>query len=100
MHISIKRSGGYAGLTEQLADLDTAGLDAPGKKQLEQLVLNLGFFSLPANASAETVGADFLQYEITIKEGTQAHTVIFADDNRPATSALRDFVKTVVDLTA
>ncbi len=96
MNISLKRSGGFAGLQENLANIDTAKLPASEAQRLEQSVQGLGFFDLPAAISAGGVGADFFRYEITVVQGERRHSVAFADDDSPATAQLRGFVETLI----
>jgi len=98
MKISVKRSGGFAGLTENLADLDTERLDAAAARQAEQAVQRLGFFNLPATVPAGGIGADLFHFEITVTRGDRQHTVAFDDDDGPVTGPLRRFVETMVQM--
>lgn len=98
MKISVKQSGGFAGLTEKIADLDTAQMDVTSAQHVEQAVQNLGFFNLPNTISGGGIGADFFQYEITVTEGERQHTVIFHDDDTPVTVPLRRFVEILIKL--
>ena len=95
MKILVKRSGGYAGLEETVAEEDTTRLDAATAQRIEQLVQSLGFFNLPAVISSEGVGADLFHYEITIMQGNQQHTVSFNDDDSQSTVALKSLVETI-----
>ena len=67
MQVSVKRSGGFAGLTEEVAAVETAQLDAAAAQQVEQLIQSVGFFDLPATISGGTIGADLFRYEITVE---------------------------------
>ena len=95
MNISVKRSGGFAGLTENLADLDTKQIDTAAAQRVEQLVQSLEFFNLPATISGGGIGADFFHYEITVIQNDRQHTIAFDDDDSPVTAPLRRFVETL-----
>ncbi len=92
MQISVKRSGGFAGLTENLADVNTATLPAGVKQQVEGAVKSLDFFQLPAAVPDQAVGADYQQYEITVSDGGRQHKVTFYDDESPGVAPLRNLV--------
>ena len=91
MNISIKKSGGFAGITEDLGTIDTAKLGAGAARQVEQTVREIGFFDLPGTISGG-VGADLFRYEITVMDGDREHTVTFEDDGSPETAPLRSLV--------
>jgi hypothetical protein len=98
MKVSVKRSGGYAGLTEEVAAIETAQLDAAAAQQVEQIIQSVGFFDLPATISDGTIGADLFSYEITVSEGDRQHTVTFTDDESPETAPLRRLVETLTEM--
>ncbi len=98
MQVVIKRSGGFAGLSEEIASVDTGKLNATAAREVEKLVSDVGFFNLPRNPPGQKVGADFMQYEVTVTDQSRQHTVIFNDDDSPATAPLRDFVKRISQL--
>lgn len=93
MRISVKRTGGFAGLSEQIADLDTDSLDPPRAREIERLVNEAGFFALPAQVPGGEVGADIMIYEITVTAGRRQHTVAFVGDDRPEITPLRRLVE-------
>ena len=80
MRISVKRSGGFAGLDER------ATVDTTNNRALEPLVRDARFFALPARLGAE--GLDFVLYEVEVVDGERRHTVTFPDDGSPETRAL------------
>lgn len=98
MKISVKRSGGYAGLTENIADLDTTQLEETAAQQVKQLVESVGLFDLPSTIAGGALGADFFHLEITVTQGNRQHTIAFDDDDTPATAQLRKFVETLVQM--
>jgi hypothetical protein len=94
MKISVKRTGGYAGLAEHVAAIDTAQLDAAAAQHVDQMLQSIGFFGLPATISGDTIGADLPRYEITVTEGDRQHTVtFFCDDESPETAPLHRLVQ-------
>ncbi len=97
MRISAKRSGGFAGLTEDVGTVDTAQLDEVTRSQIEQMIHNGRFFELPATVSGG-IGADRFNYEITVSEGGRQHTVAFTEDGSPQTAPLRRLVDTIAQL--
>ncbi len=98
MNISVKRTGGYAGLSEDLATVNTETLSAAFAQQVERMVENIRFFDLPAFVSGGTIGADLFQYELRITEGDQEHTVVFVDDESPETAPLRRLVEALTQV--
>lgn len=96
MKITVKRTGGYAGLTEDVAAIDTAQLDTVTVQRVEQMLESNRFFDLPATISGDIIGADLPRYEITVTEGDQQHTVtFFCDDESPETAPLHRLVQTL-----
>ena len=101
MEITVKRSGGFAGLTEPVAAVNTAQLDAAAAQRVEHILQSIGFFDLPATISGGTVGADLLYYEITATEDNRQHTVTFpADESNPETALLHQLVQTLTQMVA
>jgi hypothetical protein len=87
MIINVKRTGGYAGLNEEVAALDTGRLEDSSARRAEQLLADANFFNLPADA-AEEVGADTFRYEITASDGGRSHAVSFSEGNPKAAPLL------------
>lgn len=97
MQISVRRSGGFAGITEAKT-VDTARLDASAAQSVEQLVRDLDFFALPVDAAAGGVGADLLQNEISVRDGSQQRTIRFNDEGQAETASLRRLLDTVLQM--
>ena len=99
MKISVKQTGGFAGLSEEIAAIDTAELDAAATQQVEQMVQETGFFDLPPDMRTE-IGADLELYEVTVTEGDRQHTVTFnkdgKEDESPQVARLRRLVATLL----
>lgn len=98
MKIVVKRTGGFAGLSEDVAAVDTAQLGTTVSQPVEQMVESIRFFDLPAFVSGGTIGADLFQYDITITEGDRQHSVAFVDDESPETAPLRRLVEAFIHL--
>ena len=94
MKITVKRSGGFAGLTENVADLDTSQLARETAEKISAKVASVGFFDYPAEVAGGAVGADMYRYEITVTDGTRHHSVSFAE-SVAAAAALLDLVHTL-----
>jgi hypothetical protein len=95
MQISVKRTGGYAGLSEQIVNLDTSKLNPNDARTVKQAIDTSNFYAVPETVEA-SVGADLLKYEITITDGAQRRTVTFADDGQPQTAQLVELVNRLV----
>jgi Emfourin len=91
MFIRVRRTGGFAGIDEEVGSVDTASLAPDTRDELERLVQETDFFALPAAVEGE-VGADQFRYEVTVEDGIRAHTVTFVGDEGPQVAALRRIV--------
>jgi len=98
MKISITRSGGFAGLSEEVVSLDTAKLEKSAAKKVEDLVREISFFALPASPAGQSLGSDFLKYEITVADQGREHKINFNEDTSPATALLSKFVQQIEQL--
>lgn len=74
MKIVVEKSGGFAGVTARLAEVDTES--AGDRDRLEGLVRELDFFSLPPRVDGE-VGADLEELRLTVDDAGRSHTVSF-----------------------
>ena len=93
MKISVEQSGGYAGQTSRLADIDTEQLDPGAAQEVEQVVVQL---SERAAQSSEPVGADLLRYTVTVNEGGSTRAIRVSDDGSPEVSQLMELVNTLL----
>ena len=82
MKISYRRTGGFAGMILSY-DIDVDKLPPEEANELEMLVSEADFFTLPAEISAETAGTDQFQYLLTIKTKQVQHTVEVGDAAMP-----------------
>ncbi|MGH3104001.1 MAG: protealysin inhibitor emfourin [Gaiellaceae bacterium] len=97
MQISVKRSGGFAGIEEEVATVDTEQLAAASAERLERLVDEIGFFDLPASVS-DGEGADRFRYEVTVAADGRRHTVTYTEEGGAETASVRRLVDTVTEL--
>jgi hypothetical protein len=97
MKITVKRTGGFAGLSENIADLDISQLDSGKAEKVAAKVREIGFFDYPAVVAAGAVGADMYQYEITVTDGPKHHSVTFSE-GAPETVPLLDLVQTLENI--
>lgn len=97
MRISVKRTGGFAGLSEEVASVDTERLNAASAQRVERMVRDARFFDLPAHIPGTTIGADLLRYEMTITEGNRQRTVTF-DEDGPESAPLRSLMAALTQL--
>lgn len=95
MKISVSRSGGFAGLTEDLGTVDTAALSVPAGQAFEALVEQAGVFAENVERLETAVGADMFHYAVTVADEDRQTTVTFTDDGGPGTAALRNLVERV-----
>lgn len=96
MDIWVQRTGGYAGFTEDLANLTTERLDPESAREVEALVLNTDFFNLPAEVGGGA--AAIFQYVITADNGWRQHRVTFNDEGTPECAPLRRLIETLTAL--
>lgn len=92
MKISITRSGGFAGTSQYVADVDTSRLSGDVALEIERILAWIGFFDLPSEVPDGAPGADFFRFEITVVDGERRHSVAFNDSGGPIQRALREFV--------
>jgi hypothetical protein len=92
MKINLKRTGGYAGLEEELAAVDTSRLEPGAARRVEGLISSAGFFDLPAVAEDDAVGADMFRYTMTVSEGGREHTTSFGEGS-PSAAPLSNLIE-------
>ena len=94
MKISVTRSGGFAGVTDEIGSVDTVQLDDAARQKLEQGVRRMKFFELPARLPGEPVGADLFAYRVTVRDGPREHSVTFTGEEGAA-ATLRELLVAV-----
>jgi hypothetical protein len=93
MQITIRRTGGFAGI-EQETTMDTAERDDAQARRVVELVRSTGFFDLAPASATEEIGADLMRQEITVRDGEREKTIAFNDES-PAAEKLRPLVEAV-----
>ncbi len=79
MKITVLRTGGFAGVYEELGPVDTDELDAEVGKSVEAKADEVGFFDLPEKLPVDREIRDGYNYRMTIESGAETHTVSYAD---------------------
>jgi len=74
MEITIIRSGGIAGLTEELGPINTETLPTATAAQVGDIIAKLDFFTLPADIAKKAV-ADMFDYTTTVADDGRRHSV-------------------------
>ncbi len=82
MKISFVRTGGIAGLRLATA-VDSATLSSEEAAQLQKLIVDAQFFTLPARIKTKSPGADRFQYTVTVETPDQQHTVTVDEGAAP-----------------
>ncbi|MFW0794832.1 protealysin inhibitor emfourin [Gordonia sp. CPCC 205515] len=90
MIINIHKTGGIAGIAEELGPLDTSDLDHDARK-IRHAVHHANFFRLPTDIGGGAVSDDFV-FTAHITDGTRFHTVSWdsstAESHRSALAAI------------
>jgi hypothetical protein len=83
LHIELTRSGGYAGLTTKLGELDTAELPEDEARAIEELVRKADVPALAADSPIRGEGADRFQYHVAITAEGGRHELTVSEDRVP-----------------
>jgi hypothetical protein len=83
LRIELTRSGGYAGLTTKLGELDTAALPEPDAREIEELVKKADVPALLADSPGPGKGADRFQYHLTIEDDSGRQELTASEDRLP-----------------
>jgi hypothetical protein len=95
MLISITRTGGFAGVTENVATADTAALSTEAATILTEMVHAMSFFSLPQQIGGGDIGADLFFYKVTVTDGSKNHTVTFSDTKSSENASLHNLLEAI-----
>jgi hypothetical protein len=82
VRVRVTRSGGFAGLTETIADVDSAKLDAAAGRRLAAAVDAAPFEA--AAAADDAPGADVFRYEIVVEDARGRRAAAFGEGGRTA----------------
>ena len=82
MSIRIERSGGFAGIREDLGSIDTDQLGTDEAATIRGIIERLRA-SMEAGDRETPVGADLLRYDVEIREkdGVHRHLIVIDDGN-------------------
>jgi hypothetical protein len=80
LRIELTRSGGYAGLTTKLGELDTEELPEKDARSVEAAVARS---EAAAAAGERTPGADRFQYHLTIEDESGRRELTLGEDQLP-----------------
>jgi Emfourin len=84
MRYQFARTGGFAGM-HLATTIDSDALPAQEAQALQQELAAARFFSLPNQIKEQGGGADRFQYEITVDDGKQQHSVVVSEGAVPDT---------------
>lgn len=98
MRVSITRSGGFAGITEQVVSLDTANLPVATAGQVEASVRRAGLLDDAVVPPSPAVGADMYRYDVSIDDTKGKRSISFSDDGGPEVQPLREMVDALTTL--
>jgi hypothetical protein len=95
MQVVLHQEGGFAGLVRPPLVVDSAQLALEQQRELSQLIVECGFFQLPANGPSPQEGAaDYVTYTLTVEGEQQTHSIRVTDPvTDAALAALISFVK-------
>ncbi len=94
MRISLKRTGGITGIAKSKI-LDDDSLSSSDKKELEQLLIESDFFSLPFELPKDPNYRDAFCYELCIEYEDKTHTVKLSESSM--TIALRRLIQWIIN---
>lgn len=96
MRITLQRVGGFAGLSEELASIDTASLEGTEVQDLDETIEQVRFYDLPEKLPChEENGADQFHYQITIEDESGSHTVAYLEEDDQAPDEIRPLVDAI-----
>jgi hypothetical protein len=93
LRIELTRSGGYAGLTSKLGELDTSELPEEEAREIEGMVEKANVPELQAASPITGKGADRFQYDIAFEDENGRRELIVSEDKM--SEALRSLVDRV-----
>jgi Emfourin len=93
MLIIIKHRGGFAGLDEAIANVDTAKLKPEAAKKVESTVSQMNLKDFAGSVPGDRIGADFLAYEVTLEQGGSRNSFRVLDDGGEAARKIREFAE-------
>jgi hypothetical protein len=83
LRIELTRSGGYAGLTTKLGELDTSELPEAEARDVEELVRSADVPALEEASPMRGAGADRFQYDLVIEDDSGRRELTMSEDKIP-----------------
>jgi hypothetical protein len=97
MEITVTRTGGFAGVHQQLGPVDTSSLDSEVAEQIDRIITELDFFNLQDSPAAGVVYDGFF-YAVQVVADDRDHTVRTEDgSDDPAAGGLRRLIGLLED---
>jgi hypothetical protein len=97
MQVLVRRTGGIAGVNEQLGPVDTAQAGEEGQR-IEQKVEEIGFFEMPERLPGGEDIRDAFEYSVTVDDGYRSHTVSFTETPDDTKRGLQHLIALVEDV--
>jgi hypothetical protein len=85
LRIELTRSGGFAGLTSKLGELDTSELPEAEAREIEAMVEKANVPKLVAASPIRGKGADRFQYHLAIEDEGGRRELTVSEDQMPET---------------
>jgi hypothetical protein len=79
MKLAATKSGGFAGVREELGPIDDDALPDDLRAKIEQELERVGFSEMPSEPPRHTPIDDGFNYTITVTDGDRSHCVAFGD---------------------
>jgi hypothetical protein len=93
MQITVTRTGGFAGVHQQLGPVETSSLDPEVADQIDRILSELDFFNLPESLPAAHNISDGFFYAVQVVADDRDHTVRTEDgSDDPAAIELRQLI--------
>lgn len=83
LRVELTRSGGFAGLTTKLGELDTSELPEDEALEIEAMVQNADLPKLVAASPIKGKGADRFQYHLAIEDDGGRRELTVSEDQMP-----------------
>jgi len=92
MKILVRRTGGFAGLSETLYEVDTSSLASSAAAELERKVRGLESTARSQGVATPPAGADFFNYEISLTDQQGQRTFVVTDDGSAVAELTREIL--------
>jgi hypothetical protein len=94
MQITVTKTGGFAGVNQQLGPVDTSSLDSRVADDVSRIIREVDFFNLPRSLPKSGQMSDAFYYAVSATDGSRNHTVQMGDDSSgSAADKLRELIR-------